>query len=372
MGGHDFTWPYDHIGIAEYINRFRHLAPTSPFRSKVEYSNILYILAGYIEEKVSGQSWGDLVRKRIFEPLGMRYSVCSLDEMKGLPDCASSYIEMAGELRPYPINAATERPSGSICSSAADLAKWLRFNASGFICEGRALIEPELGRELHTPQVVFEINRQWGTDVTVCYGLGWFIRDYRGKKIVYHSGATQGYASLVAFAPEIDFTFAGLVNLHERGTFILNSYLYSLLDESLGDNGDARKNWFEHFHSMKPQAKNSHVDLLYGAKPGNIPQMRDSKSYVGRYFDDGYGELEITTEDGELILKYNLRTAPIKHLYDDVFKVDNLIADTTLYTLPLNFIADPATGNIGRVEIPFEPKTDPIVFNFSGNPRERV
>ena len=65
--GSDFT-------MADMLSNFQHFEPVSPFRTKYDYDNILYIVAGEVIRRVSGQRWEIFVKERILEPLGMDHS----------------------------------------------------------------------------------------------------------------------------------------------------------------------------------------------------------------------------------------------------------------------------------------------------------
>src|SRR6476620_8967904 len=68
--------------LKDLIYNLRFLKPVSSFRTKYDYDNNLYIVAGEVVSRVSGKSWDDFVEERILGPLGMTHSACSFDRLK--------------------------------------------------------------------------------------------------------------------------------------------------------------------------------------------------------------------------------------------------------------------------------------------------
>src|SRR5499433_4262782 len=64
-------WPPSDYSREEIIRRFRYVKPASSFRSRYAYDNVLYMIAGQIIPAVTGKSWDDFIKERIFSPLGM-------------------------------------------------------------------------------------------------------------------------------------------------------------------------------------------------------------------------------------------------------------------------------------------------------------
>src|SRR5712691_11655554 len=119
-------WPHTTFTRDEIIYRLRFMKPASSFRSHYAYDNLLYIAAGQIIPAVTGKSWDDYIRERIFKPLGMNTSNLSTSAFKPGDDFAWPQSKVDGKLQVVAFetldNAA---PAGSINSSAAEMARWL-------------------------------------------------------------------------------------------------------------------------------------------------------------------------------------------------------------------------------------------------------
>src|SRR5216684_112265 len=114
-------WPHTTFTRDEIIYRLRFMKPASSFRSRFAYDNLLYIAAGQIIPAVTGKSWEDTIRERIFKPLGMNTSNLSTSAFKPGDDYAWPHSKVDGKLQVVAFetldNAA---PAGSINSSAAE------------------------------------------------------------------------------------------------------------------------------------------------------------------------------------------------------------------------------------------------------------
>jgi Beta-lactamase class C and other penicillin binding proteins len=125
-------YPETDFSRSEIIHGLRYLKPVSSFRSRYDYDNVLYIVAGEIITPVSGQNWEDFVEKRIFAPLQMGACAASYDRIKDRSNVASPHVVASGKLVPRPVeNLRTIGPAGTINCNVNGMASWLRTQLSG-------------------------------------------------------------------------------------------------------------------------------------------------------------------------------------------------------------------------------------------------
>src|SRR5690606_24291406 len=111
---------------AEIIHNLRYLKQTSPFRTRYDYDNMLYIVAGEVVARVSGQSWEDFVESRIMGPLGMNESAASFKRIKDRTNLIDAHVPVDGMLQVVPKQEAKRHNSvGGIYSNVSDLSKWV-------------------------------------------------------------------------------------------------------------------------------------------------------------------------------------------------------------------------------------------------------
>jgi beta-lactamase class C len=168
------------------------------------YQNTAYNMIAPMLEKAGGAPYAILVRKRIFEPLGMKTATVGRDGLVGSINWAAPHRRRGGAWVPVPVKEPYYRvpAAGGVNLSITDLARWLSAQM-GF----EPALPPDIVAEITKPRVVTpqESSRQRAlrTPVTsTSYGLGWRIATYAGHKLVNHSGSVEGYISQIAYLPD--------------------------------------------------------------------------------------------------------------------------------------------------------------------------
>lgn len=182
--------------------------PMAGLREKFFYQNIMFAAAGEITAKVQKKTWEKFVPERIFKPLGMTNSNMAIRELEKAKDFSYGYdynfdTKQTRKLPFRPINDVA--PAGSINSSARDMAKWITFVMNGGEFNGKRLVSAKGFDEWTKPQMKIAGKTS--------YGLGWFLQDWKGSKIVQHGGNIDGFNSMVAMLPEKKLGFVMLTNV---------------------------------------------------------------------------------------------------------------------------------------------------------------
>jgi len=186
--------------------------PIEMFRSKHIYSNISMVAAAEASAKAAGMEWDRLMKKRLFEPLGMTRTTTSITQTRELQNMAKPYLRGEEGCQPAMlINMEVVSPAGGISSCARDMGNFLKLLLNRGKFNGKQLInKPEL-EEMWTAQI--EGADIGGLMPGASYGLGWFIRSWNGYKIVEHPGNALGYTANIALIPELSIGYAMLSNL---------------------------------------------------------------------------------------------------------------------------------------------------------------
>jgi CubicO group peptidase (beta-lactamase class C family) len=182
--------------------------PTAKLGEKFLYQNVMFTAAGEIVAKAQGTTWDDLIEQRIFKPLGMKDSNTTVAATLKTSDYALgySYNSETKETEHVPMREIlAAAPAGAINSSARDMAQWLRLMLGEGVFEGKRLVSEKNFRELVAVQ-----NKVAGN---VNYGLGWFLREWNGHKVVEHGGNIDGFNALVAMMPDQKLGFVMLTNI---------------------------------------------------------------------------------------------------------------------------------------------------------------
>jgi beta-lactamase class C len=197
------------------------------------YQNVAYDAASEIVEKVTGKSYAETVRERLFAPLGMASATMSREALFAAPSWARPHVGGKNS-KPIEVTDAYYRvpAAGGVNSSIKDLAVWMQAQMGiepsvlspkvlGVIQSPRASTPAELGR-----------MRKFRERIrTAAYGLGWRIYDYAGHQVIAHRGGVRGYRSLIMFDPARK---AGVVALWNSSTSQPGGVEFEVMDMIYG------------------------------------------------------------------------------------------------------------------------------------------
>ncbi|MGH7720066.1 MAG: serine hydrolase, partial [Gemmatimonadaceae bacterium] len=319
----DQLWYGTDFDRDEILRRVRFLEPTWGFRSQFGYQNIMYLAAGETVESVSGKSWDAFVDERIFTPLGMSASSTSVLALKDAGNVASPHAEIDSVVRAIPYrNIDNIAPAGSINSNVMEMAQWVRLLLGRGTYEGKKLLSPEVVREMQEPQTIIRREGRWlatSPDVNfLAYGLGWFLQDHRGRKVVQHGGNIDGMHALVAMLP---LEQVGLVILTNRSNSLTYALMNRVFDAYLGA---PATDW-----SARLLAINDSLEAVGGVAvrrmearrvQGTRPSLALDK-YAGTYSHTMYGDVTVTHDNGQLALRRMGTSGTLEHWHFDTFRV---------------------------------------------------
>lgn len=169
--------------------------------SRWSYSNTGYVLLGILVRKVSGQFYGDVLRERVFAPLGMK-TARVISESDVVPNRSAGYRLDAGVLKNQEWISPTldSTADGSLYLSILDFVAWEQGLRAG------AILKPGSWAQIYAP---FKLN----SGKRYPYGFGWTVEEWRGKPWYHHGGAWQGFKSYISRYLSEDLTVVVLVNL---------------------------------------------------------------------------------------------------------------------------------------------------------------
>lgn len=347
----DQLWYATEMERDEILRRVRHQPPTSSFRSRFGYNNNMFLAAGQIIPSITGLTWDRFVDRRIFAPLGMDRSVTSVVPLADMENVAQPHQEVEGTVRPIPWrNIDNIAPAGSINSSAAEMARWLRLHLDMGTWRGQELLDEEVVREMHSPQTIIPIEGRWVLMAPVSdffmYGMGWFLHDYRGRKIVQHGGNIDGMHALVALMPEEG---AGVVILTNLPNYLTYALMYRVFDAYLGGpETDWSARTREQFQEMVAAGEAQRRRLEEARVTGTTPSL-PLERYAGTYRHEMYGVVEVTLEGDALALRRGPNFAgELEHWHYDTFRVD--WRDDTMGRAFITFHLD-ARGRVARADL---------------------
>jgi len=363
-------WPESDVTRREIVRAIRFLEPATSFRSHYAYDNILYHAAALVIEEVSGLPWEDFVVQRIIDPLGMSDTrvtrVSTLEE----GNVATPHARVEGVVRPVkPLTATATNAAGGINSTAADMARWMIVQLdSGRVANGDRLFEASTTRELWSPVTPMPI-RQWPDEMAAIepqfqgYALGFVVRDYRGHKLVTHTGGLPGYVSRVAMLPDLKLGVAVLTN-QEMG-LAFEAITYSILDHYLGAPPTDWVTRFRDLATLRERTAAAHDSSTAAARTTDSRPSLALAGYAGTYEDPWYGKVEVAQEDGGLIVQFGRTPSllgDLEHWQYDTFLVrwrDRELRADAFITFDLD-----AEGKVARARMQAASPTVDFSYDF--------
>ncbi len=329
LGAGDLLWwPTSTYDRKEIARRLRYIKLATSFRSAYAYDNVLYLVAGQVIETVSGQSWEDFVQSRILARVGMTGSTVRHSSAAGGGggNVAAPHAPIDGKVRPIaPFTSDNTNPAGGINSSATDIAKWMIVQLDSGRLAGSRLFSQNTARELWSvvtpirpgipPAELTALKASFAG-----YGLGFFLRDYRGYKLVTHTGGLPGYVSRISLIPDRKLGIAVFTNQESGEAF--EAISWRLLDHFLGA---PATDWDAAYRVVRARG-----DSATAAEERRAVAKRDTASrpslplekYAGTYRDAWYGDVTIALETGKLVLRFSHTpslTGDLEHFQYDTF-----------------------------------------------------
>ena len=364
--------PRTNLTRRESVRRLRYLKPKTSFRSAYAYDNVLYMAAGQLIEEVSGETWEAFVANHVLKPAGMRNSVSDSAPRFATANRAFPHARLDGPFRgvgtQVGLNERDElgrnaAPAGGLAVSANDMARWMMIQlAHGKLPEGNGrLFSDAASAEMWKPVVILPTSPMPGPlkdaqPMFDDYALAWDISDYKGAKIVSHSGAVFGFQALVVLIPEKNVGFTILIN-SEDGELI-KALQYELLDHYLGK---PTQDWAAAWRTFKRERQARAIAALKqasetAAKVG--PSLAPAR-YAGDYVDPWYGPISIREAQGKLRIDFKQTprmTGTLEHWQYDTFKTH--WDDPALEPAYVTFALGP-TGAVDRITMkPVSPIAD--------------
>jgi CubicO group peptidase (beta-lactamase class C family) len=304
----NMMWVLTGITRPEIIKRARFLQPDAPFRTDEVYSNVGFTIAGEALAAAAGTSYEDLIRQRIFIPLGMKLTTITIGDVLSQTNKVMGHTIINGVQRSFPWrdidNAA---PAGSVNSTANDMAIWLRFQMGDGTFGGKRLVSAAQMWEMHAPQVVVHVTpaMKRGRQVQgwASYALGWNVMDYRGHPILWHSGNGPGQPVLMTIFPEDHLAILVMLN-----TWAAGGFLHGLLTNKIADTylGFPPRDWSGENLPNKAAIRGVAAERLASlqkSRDPKAPASHELPAYAGVYLDSLYGELTVRVADGHLTLQ---------------------------------------------------------------------
>ena len=335
----DLLWYETTYKPDEILARLRHLKPVSSFRTRYGYQNLMFIAAGKVIEKVSGKTWCSFVTERILDPLNMRRTTCSVNN---LPDNAAwPHNESGGTLRKlHRGNVDGSYSAASLNSSVNDLSKWVRTQLGKGKFEGRQIFSETQAWQMHQPYMAQPISEAASRNNPTRHfsgvAMGWFVYDYHGRKIINHSGGLDGMLSYTVLIPEENVGFVILTNSEAPAFGIMMNKIRDVFV------GAPKRDWNAEAAAQAQRNKTAAEEAMKRVDETRISNTKPTlamASYAGIYGDKLYGDVTVREENGKLVMRFlpspNF-VADLEHWHYDTFQIK--WRPSVAYNFPRGFV----------------------------------
>lgn len=311
-------WPATDYTAEEVARRLRHVPLSGGFRERYAYDNILYGVAQLVVEKVSGQGFERFLQSRILDPLGMRDTRYNADTLRPRDEVATGHAKADfTRLEAAPrMTWSNVAGAGGMYSNVRDMARWMRVQLAGGVISGEGERAKRLvsTRRHHAMwQIATPMNVPAAASVMpelaaakpnfLGYAEGWMVSDYRGRRLVWHTGGWPGMVSRVTLVPDAGVGVVVLTNAEVGHAF--NAITLGALDAALGI---PRTDWvaaygvaFDRAHGDADADWKAH---LAARAAGTRPSLALER-YAGTYRDPWYGDVVVERRGDGLALRFS-------------------------------------------------------------------
>lgn len=327
LGNADYLWYGQRNSTEDILRRVRLLDPAYPVRSGFIYQNIMYAAAGAVIEAVSGKPWAEMMRTRIFEPLGMRETIATAATLASQPNVAVPHDRINGTVRAIE-NASVDAvaAAGAVWSNVADMAKWMqcmldRGHAGG--AAGKPLLSEATYSELFAPQTIVPFEMYPTTRLVkphwMTYGLGWFQQDYHGRAVDFHTGSIDGMVAIHGLIRDEHLGIYVLANVDHAE--LRHALMYTVFDRYAGA---PSRDWSADFQTLYDGIRREADETTSREAAKRVAGTKPSlplAAYAGAYRDPLSGDVDVTLVDGALRLRYGgAFVGTLEHWNFDTFR----------------------------------------------------
>ena len=351
----DYLWAWNaKLSTEKIVSQAKYAKPAYSFRGGFLYQNIMYLVAGKVIERVSGQSWETFMKERVFKPLGMNDTFSSYELSKVYKNRTSAHWKIDGKISKIDEQLAENiGPAGSVWSTADDTGKWVRFMVGNTKVNGKNFLRPTTYREILKPQVMVPLEQFYPSEKLtkpkwMTYGLGWFQHDYRDDMVNFHTGSLAGRTAIMGMLSDRKvgvYVFGNMEHAEVR-----HAIMYKAFDV-FGFNDNSR-DWSKEFKSLYSNLEkeaSKKTKAVQALRQKNTKPSSARNDYVGVFRNELYGDLKVRLVGNELRLYLGPDAkGDLSHWHYDTFEVswDKIYKPKSF----VSFELDPMTRKVSTVK----------------------
>lgn len=302
-------WPKSDLTETDIFRGLKYLPQKSGFRSEFAYNNLMYVIAGKLIEQVTGKPWNEYIQQNLFTPLKMHNTYAQFSHLSNQNQIvAKPHVLVGDELMTQDGNFLENFSSaGSVLSNVNDMSLWIKALLNhGRLNKLNRLYSEQQAKFIWQPQTLLPVSdssAQYDKTHFSAYGLGWFLNDFYGLKLVHHSGGILGMVSKVVLIPEKNIGVVILTN--QQSSSALNVIYREVFEVYLGL---PEKNWLDHYQRKEKRLLAREVKRLNKIEEKMVQYsvpLLPLEHYAQTYTDKWYGDINITLNENKLMMLFS-------------------------------------------------------------------
>ena len=301
----DFTYWTSDLTRKEVIEKMGHIKATYPFRTTWGYTNAAFLTAGEIIPRATGMQWEEFIKTKIFDALDMKNTLALSKDFPTASNKCSPYTMAEGKLVKIPFCSIDNlAPAGSIGSSVNDMSHWVMMQLDNGKYNGQQVIPASVINITRTPaSILGNGGSMFNKAHFSLYGLGWFLEEYSGRKIVSHTGGVNGFVTSVTLIPEEKLGIIVFTNTDQNAFY--EALKWEIMDAYLGNQYRNYSNVYLGNFKLQFAAQRKQDQKLKDSAALHLKTDLPLSEYTGNYFNDVYGNMSVVSENGELRMKFS-------------------------------------------------------------------
>ncbi|MCZ2276707.1 MAG: serine hydrolase [Bacteroidia bacterium] len=330
------------------IENMRNVEPVNPFRYEYGYCNVCFLTAGEVVHSVTDTTWDEFIKFHFFSPLEMNRSSTDYQSIATDKNAAVPYTVFDNKLLrlDYAYIDALG-PAASINSSASDMAQWMKMQLDTGRFKGVQVFPKEVILATWSPNMLVRSisSKLFPYRTLSAYGLGWFVEDFYGRKILRHGGGTNGFVTMTTLIPGEGAGFVVLTNTDANDFYQALSFQ---LTEAF--TGLPYRNLSEIFYSgykRNASLETERIHRLWKEAEENHTPRFPLEKYTGTYENPVFGDLEIKIEGNQLVITFEYHPrlkGKLRSLGDNTFLCDYSDVTYGVYEVPFETDSNQVTA----------------------------
>ncbi|MBD0350101.1 MAG: serine hydrolase [Flavisolibacter sp.] len=300
----DFMYFDSDLTLQQVREKLSKVKPKYSFRSHWGYTNAAFLTAGEIIPKVIGRTWAQFIRDSLFAPLDMNHSLALSADILSASNKATAHTVVKNEIKKIPYGRLENMaPAGSISSSVNDLSHWVLMLLNNGWYNDKQVVPTSALIQTWTPaSILGNGGTLFNKGHFALYGLGWFLGEYNGRKIVSHTGGVNGFVTSVTLLPEEKLGIIVLTNTDANSFY--EALKWDIMDAYMNLPYRNYSKVYLGFHKAQQAQQEKWLKDKRDTIALHPNTTLSLQNFAGTYQHEIYGNMNIALQNGKLMATF--------------------------------------------------------------------